>query len=103
MRIYRPGMPVTYIDEEPPKSADPVEENPLPSVEAAIAAAQARQAQILNYTRSSPPIDPVNPTPNGQNPVSVPVTDQASIEAQIAALQAQLKPHSVNSNPEVSE
>lgn len=107
MKIYRPGMPVVYVDETPPKAEKVEGENPLPSVEAAIAAAHARQAQILNYTRSSPPIDPEKPTQTGQKPVSapqpVPQEDQSAIEAQIAALQARLKPHSVNSDPEVSE
>lgn len=100
MKIFRPGMPVVYVDEVAPKE-EKVEANPLPSVEAAIAAAHARQAQILNYTRSSPPIDPEKPTSTGQSPVSVPVIDQANIEAQIAALQAKLKPHPINAEPDL--
>lgn len=87
MKIFRPGMAPVYVDEPaPPQETN--EANPLPSVEAAIAAANARQAQILNYTRSSAPIGPDNPISNGQNPVSVPVVQHT--------------PHSINDKPEVN-
>lgn len=79
MRIYRPGLPVTYVGEKPPKVAVKKEgKNPLPSIAEAMARAQARQTQILEYTRPSAPL--VNATPNGPG-----------------------HPHSVNDKPEVQK
>jgi hypothetical protein len=89
-------MPVVYVDEAPPARGEPVEANPLPSVEAAMAAANARQSQILNYTQSPPLKQPEDDltTSNGQSELD-------RLRAEIQALKG--SPHSVNETPEVSK
>lgn len=70
MRIYRPGLPPQYIGEKAPKPIKAGGAEQLPSVAEAMARAQARQTQILDYTRPKTPI--VEPTANGpQHPHAI--------------------------------
>lgn len=78
MRIYRPGLPVKYVGEKPPKTAKVAEKNPLPTAAEAMARAQARQTQILEYTRPSAPL--VNATPNGPGHVPHPVNAKPEVQ-----------------------
>lgn len=80
MKIFRPGLPTLYIDEpepQPPKGAP----NALPSVQEAMALAQARHAQVLPYTRKTE-----DPQPLIENPQP-----------------GTLVPHSINDKPEVAK
>lgn len=56
MKVFRPGLPPQYIGEPAPKPAKKATANPLPSAAEAMARAQARQTQILEYTRASAPL-----------------------------------------------
>ena len=102
MKIFRPGLPVTYVDEAKPVAEDK-EPDALPSVAEAIAAAKARQTQVLEYTRAQQPVVDSNP-----DPAKVQAPSQLdTIEAEIARLTALKEsvqpPHSINSEPEVNQ
>lgn len=80
MKMFRPGLPPVYTDEPEPQPAKAAP-NALPSIEAAMAAAQARQSQVLEYTRKPGEQQPLieNPQPGT------------------------LVPHSINDKPEVTK
>jgi hypothetical protein len=107
MKIFRPGMPVVYVDEAKPEVAEAAEPNPLPSVEEAIQAANARQTQILEYTRAQQAVVDSNPEPA----THAAPTQLDSIEAEIQRLTAlklataalQPGPHSISDKPEVDK
>jgi hypothetical protein len=81
MKVHVPGFPVRYVDEPELIEEVKAEANPLPSVDEAIAQADARQAQVLNYTRSAPLKEPdLTSTADGQN-VPRPVTDKPKPKA----------------------
>lgn len=86
MRISRPGFPVLYVDEDPPVEEPKAGSNPLPSVAEAMARAQARQTQILDYTRG-----PQKESPLIQNPQPGDILPGRSI------------PHSVTEKQEVQK
>jgi hypothetical protein len=88
MKIYVPGFPVKHVDEAAPTEAAPAAEsaNPLPSVAQAMAQANARQTQVLNYTRQKSAPSPLVQNTQPGDPTS----------------SGQSVPHSVNDKPEVT-
>jgi hypothetical protein len=113
-------MPVQLIDE--PAEAPKAEQNPLPEVAAAMALAQARQTQVLNYSRTKSKESPLTlnlrtdgPTMEqwtkaGYSPDAYPPAGYAELASPMldeykalkATLSGQAKPHSVNDVPEVT-
>jgi len=124
MRIYRPGLPVVFVDEVPEKQEEAQNANPLPDVGEAMRLAAQRQGQVLEYTRQatgpSPLInaDPEPPKAPNLPPTADPLLDLTSsgqenserdpVDAELEALRAKIaalegKPHSINQHPEVSK
>ena len=109
MKVFRAGLPVVYVDEPRPTSAEPEPESaeaPLPSVAEAIKAADARQTQILEYTRATQPVVGSNPPP-AQPQTNTEDQIQAEIDRLLALQKANagLKPtpHSISDTPEVDK
>lgn len=108
MKIFRPGFPVAYVDEEAPArkvEAEP-EHDPLPSVAEAIKAADARQTQVLEYTRAQQPVVGSNPPPaqvqsNSADQLQAEIDRLVALQKANAALKP--GPHSINDKPEVDQ
>ncbi len=109
MKVFRPGLPVVYVDEVPPKSDAPVQESendPLPSVAEAIKAADARQTQVLEYTRAQQPVVGSNPPPaqpqsNSDDQIQAEIDRLLALQKANAALKP--GPHSISDTPEVDK
>lgn len=110
MKIFRPGFPVSYVDEAPPVREAEVESepqaDPLPSVAEAIKAADARQTQVLEYTRAQQPVVGSDPPPAQVQSNSADQL-QAEIDRLVALQKAnqrlQPTPHSISDKPEVDQ
>jgi hypothetical protein len=106
MKIYRPGLPVTYVDEPAPVRDVESEDDPLPSVAEAIKAADARQTQILEYTRAQQPVvgsdtPPAQPQTNTQDQLQAEIDRLLALQKANQSLQP--GPHSISDKPEVDK
>lgn len=119
MIIYRPGFAPQYIDEPDPSKVEAKDADPLIEVAQAMALAQARQAQVLNYTRTASQPTPLTvnlrtdgPTMElwveaGYSADNYPPAGYAELPSPMLEAHQKLKatlsgPHAVNATPEVT-
>jgi hypothetical protein len=120
MKVYIPGMPVQYIDEPAPATEPKQGELPLPEVAQAMALAQARQTQVLDYTRKKAPESPLTQNLRTDGPTleqwvgagyqieNYPPVGYAELPSPLLEAIQKAKaaatssgPHSINAKPEV--
>lgn len=118
MIIYRPGFAPEYIDEPAPAAEPKQGDLPLPEVAQAMALAQARQTQVLSYTRTHAPESTLvqnlredGPTleqwivagyqAENYPPVGYAELPSPLLEAMQKAKATSSGPHSINEHPEV--